>query len=292
MPSMNMSTDTEAGFIPEIWSAETRDAVEAQLVMAKLVEDKFEGEISSKGDTVHVRDIQNLTAKDKAPQTDVEFEAPDDTGMTITIDTHKYAAFKVEDILKVQANVDLIQKYTKKAGYAIVEAIDSDLMDLATGVSHTVGTAGTNITDENLTRAIQYLDDANVPQTQRSLVLKPSQKRAILLLDKFMLTQDVGYNSGNSPIVTGKLANATDQAHWGDVYGVSVYVTTNVSTGGGSPTPTYNMLFHREAFAIARQMMPRVQSDYNIRSLATEVVADVLYGVAEYRDDFAVVIVT
>jgi len=36
----------------------------------------------------------------------------------------------------------------------------------------------------------------------------------------------------------------------------------------------------------------RIQSDYNIRSLATEVVADVLYGVAEYRDTFAVRILT
>ncbi len=297
MATGNITTTTAANFIPEIWSPECRVATEANLVMQKLVNTSYEGEIKEYGDTVHIPDISNLTAKDKSAGSDVSFETITEGKVDLVINKHKYAAFKLEDVVKVQSRVDLRAKYTEKVGYALAKAIDSDVLALYSGLSQSVGSAGVDITDANLLRAMQYLDDADAPSGDRSLVLKPAQMKALLKLDKFVRADAVGYLAAMSPIVTGKLQggefNPTEvKGYFGQVYGISVYVTTNVPTTGTSPVSTHNLLFHRDAFILALQQDIRVQADYNIRSLATEVVADVLYGCKEFRDEFAVRVLT
>jgi hypothetical protein len=293
MATGNITVTTAANFIPEIWSPECRIATEANLVMAKLVNTDFEGEIKEYGDTVHIADISNLTADDKDAGVDVSFETITEGKVDLLINKHKYAAFKLEDIVKVQSRVDLRAKYTEKVGFALAKAIDTDLLGLYSALGQSVGTAATNITDPVILRAIQYLDDADAPAGQRSLVLTPSQMHALLAIDKFVRADAVGYLAAMSPITTGKLQggdfspNAV-KGYFGQIYGVSVYVSTNVTTTGTSPISTHNLLFHRDAFLLAKQQDIRTQADYNIRSLATEVVADVLYGVLEFRDEFAV----
>jgi hypothetical protein len=297
MATGNITVTTAANFIPELWSPDCRVATEANLVMAKLVNRQFEGLIKQYGDTVHVGDISNLTVRAKAADTDVSFETITEGKFDLTINKHYYAAFKVEDIVKIQSIVDLRAKYAEKVGYALAKQIDSDLLGLYSDLSQSVGSAGVDITDANLRRAIQYLDDADAPAGERFLVIKPSQMNALLGIDKFVRADAVGYLAGMSPIVTGKLQGgnfnpAEVKGFFGVIYGVNVYVSTNVATSGTSPISTHNLLFHRDAFALAMQEEIRTQADYNIRSLATEVVADCLYGVGEFRDTFAVDIIT
>lgn len=292
----NITVTTAANFIPEIWSREAKIAVEANLVMAKLVNRQFEAEMAV-GDTLHIPDISNLTAKDKVADTDVAFEAVTEGKTDVLIDEHKYAAFKLEDIVEVQANQDLMARYSQKLGYALAKQIDTDLLALYAGLSQSVGTAGVDITDINLRRAIQYLDDADVPSGNRSLVIKPSQMNAMLGIDKFVRADAVGYLAAMSPIVTGTLQKGEFdptqvKGYFGQVYGIAVYVSTNVATTGTSPISTHNLLFHTDAFILIQQEAIRVQNDYNIRSLAEEVVADTIYGNTEYRDTFAVQILT
>lgn len=293
----NVTVTTAANFIPEIWSKDVKRATEANLVMMPRVNTMFSSDIKTKGDTLHIPDLSNLTAGDKSASTDVTFEAITEGKTDLLIDKHKYAAFKVEDIVKVQSAYDLMSLYTEKAGFALAKAMDTSLLSLYSGLSQSVGSAGSAITDANLLTAIQYLDDADAPGSQRSLVIKPSQMKALLLIDKFVRADAVGYMAQMSPIVTGALAKgdvqtAKPKGYFGQIYGIDVYVSTNVVTSGSSPVSTHNLLFHRDAFIAAVQADVRIQSDYNIRSLATEVVADVLYGVAEYRDTFAVRILT
>lgn len=293
----NITVTTAANFIPELWSPDCRVAVESNLVMAKLVNRQFEGLIKQYGDTVHVGDISNLTATAKSAGTDVLFEAITEGKFDLTINKHYYTAFKVEDIVRIQSIVDLRAKYAEKAGYALAKQVDTDLLGLYSGLSQEVGSAGVNITDAVLREAIQYLDDADAPAGERSLVIKPSQMGVLLGLDHFVLASAVGYQAANSPITTGKLSGGSFdpsavKGNFGQAYGVNIYVSSNVVTSGSSPVSTHNMLFHKDAFALAMQEEIRTQAAYNIRSLATEVVADVLYGVGEFRDTFAVEILT
>lgn len=296
MAAGNITVTTAANFIPEVWSKDAKIATEANLVMAKLVNRQFEADMEM-GDTLHIPDISNLSAVAKAANTDVTFETITEDKTDVLIDKHYYSAFKLEDIVKVQANQDLQARYTEKVGYALAKKIDTDLLGLYTGLSQSVGSAGVAITDANLLTAIQYLDDADAPSGDRYLVVKPAQMKALLGIDKFVRADAVGYLASMSPITTGRLQggdfNPTEvKGYFGQIYGISVYVSTNVATTGSSPVSTYNLLFHKDAFILVMQQDIRFQSDYNIRSLANEVVADTIYGVAEFRDAFAVKVLT
>lgn len=250
--------------------------------MAKLVMRDYEGEIQSRGDTVHVADISNLSVGDKAASTDVSYETITEDKTSITIDKHKYAAFKLEDIVGVQSNVNLMNEYSNKIGYALAKQVDTDLLALYVALSQSCGADNTAITNDVFLTAIQYLDLADAPETDRSGVFSAGQKANFLNVDEFVRYDANGIGGQNSPIVRGR---------FGQLYGVDLYFTTNVTTTG-SPAGDHNLVFHKEAFALAMQRDIRMQSQYDIDALATKIVGDMLYGVKEYRDTFGVVVKT
>lgn len=278
----NITVTTAANFLPEIWSPEVKRAVESNLTMAKLVKRDYEGEIQKSGDTVHVVDISNLTVGNKSASTDVTYEAVTEAKTSITIDKHKYAAFKEEDIVKAQSRIDLITEYSNKVGYALAKQIDTDLLNLYVNLGQSVGADNTDITAATFLSAIQFLDLADAPETDRAAVFTAGQKKAFLGVDQFVRYDATGIGGQQNPIIRGQ---------FGELYGVKVFFTTNVTTSG-SPAGDHNLLFHKEAFALALQKDVRIQSQYDLDALAWKVVGDVLYGVTEYRDTFGVVVKT
>ena len=159
----DMTTTTAAVFIPEVWSMETLRAQEAALVVAPLVK-RYDSLVKGRGDTVHIPEVSNLVANDKVDNTDVTLQSPTESEKTIDIDEWKEASFLIEDIVKVQANYDLMAEYTSKAGYAIAQSIDTFLLNLYTTFTNpAVGTYGSDIDDDAIIDAIQSLDEANAP---------------------------------------------------------------------------------------------------------------------------------
>lgn len=282
MATGNITGTTAANFIPELWSPEVKRAVESNLTMAKLVLRDYEGEIQNKGDTVHVADISNLSVGDKAASTDVSYETITEDKTSISIDKHKYAAFKLEDIVGVQSNVNLMTEYSNKVGYALAKQIDTDLLALYVALSQSCGADATAISNDTFLSAVQYLDLADAPETNRYGVFNSGQKANFLNIDELVRYDANGNGGANSPIIKGRFA---------ELYGIELFFTTNVTTSG-SPAGDHNLVFHKEAFALAMQRDIRMQSQYDIDALATKVVGDVLYGVKEYRDSFGVVVKT
>jgi hypothetical protein len=279
MATGNITTTTAANFIPEIWSPEVKRAVEANLVAARLVVRQFEGEIKQRGDTVHIADISNLSISDKSASTDVSYETITEAKTDLSIDQHKYAAFKLEDVAAVQSNTNLLVEYSNKVGYGLAKQVDTDVLGLYTGFSQSVGSSGTDVSNANFILAIQYLDQADAPETDRSGVFHAGQKSQFLEVDQFVRYDATGIGGQQNPIIRGQ---------FGELYGIKIYFTTNVTTTG-SPTGDHNLVFHREAMALALQRDIRIQSQYDIDALAVKVVGDVLYGMTEYRDTFGVV---
>ena len=274
----NITPTTNAVFIPEVWSGETLKATEQNLVMAKRVA-RYDDLVKGMGDTVHIPNVANLTAANKTAGTALTPAANTETENTISIDKHKAVAFLIEDITRIQSKPQLQSIYTDKAGYAIAEAVDDDLVALYAGLSTSVGTASTALTDAVTVSAVVALDDANAPQSDRHFVIKPATKGDILKLDKFVLHTNTGPSADGGRVLTGKL---------GEIYGIEVAVSTNIVVSTG----TRNLMFHREAFALAMQKQPSVKADYNVLAVGTEVVVDSIYGVAELRDAFGVEVLT
>lgn len=287
-----MTITTGDIFLPEIWTKEVQLATESTLVLANLVK-RMDEEAADAGDLLRTPKVSNLTATAKAANTQVTLNAPTETAFTMNLNRHFEASYLVEDRLNAQSAYNLLQQYSPKAGYAVAKQWDSDIAGLYSGLSQNVGNSTTDVTDANIARAIQYLDDADAPQTERYFVIKPAALNHIRQISKFAEYQSLGI----SPAVAanGGLANNGSivkrigpNGFVGVIYNLEVYMSTNLVEESGTSDTVHNLVFHKEAFASACQIKPRTQFQYKQEHLGTLATADALWGFAEYRDDFAV----
>lgn len=108
-----------------------------------------------------------------------------------------------------------------------------------------------------------------------------------------------GPNSAAGFVATGNMGAGGQAGLKGVLYGIPVYVTSRVVSG----LQTYrNLLARREAFGFATQYLRtplsstaegnrvRAQTNYELRNLGWLTVVDMIYGVAELRDQAAVVL--
>lgn len=275
-----MTTTTGAAFRPDIWSKEITRAFESNLVLADKVS-RFDQDVASKGKAVYIPNLSNLAAVDKVANSAVTLQAPTETSVTLTIDQHKHVAFLVEDILSAQSQYNLLSEYTSKAGYALKKAVDTSIANLATGFSTSAGTYNTTITTTAVLTAVQTLDDADVPQTDRVWVLKPHAVNDLRTISDYTRYDGTGYAGSQAKGGIGDGKGVRPNGLVGELYNAPVYMTTQVYQTGSNIS---NMYMHKEAIALAMQKNVRVQSQNRIDYLGELVVADVLYGVVERRD--------
>jgi N4-gp56 family major capsid protein len=288
------STVNTAGFIPEVWSDEIIAAYKKNLVAANLF--KKMSMKGKKGDVMHFPSPARGSAAVKTASSQVTLIAESGTEKTVTINQHYEYSRLIEDFAEVQALSSLRRFYTDDAGYALATRIDTSLIELGRGAQGGSGTAaynkaylagdgstlyvdgtnvGTALTDAGLRRAIQRLDDQDVPMDGRFLIVPPSTSNTMMGLARF--TEQAFVGDGGT-IRNGQI---------GDVYGVKVFVTTNADTAT-TTTTRVALLAHPEAFVLVDQLGVRVQTQYKQEYLGTLLTADTLYGVGELRDTSAV----
>lgn len=277
-----INTTSHNIFNPIIWSKETIRAFEATLVLGDKVNRSRDGEVKQFGQSIKMNTISNLQAFDKVNNTSVALQDPTESQVTLSVDKHKYAAFLVEDMEKVQANVDLMSEYTSKAGYAVKKAFDTDLANLATGFSQNEGTYNTALTEDALLDSVETLDLADVPQNDRCWVLRPEAVRDLRDIDDYTRYDGTGYAGQFASGTLGDGSKIRPNGLVGMLYNAPIYMTTQIAKTGNNIS---NMYFHKDALAAAVQMNPRVQSDYKLEYLGYLTVVDMLYGVVELRDN-------
>lgn len=289
----DMTITTGDVFLPEVWSRELQRATQATLVLWNLIK-RFDEDVAGGGDLLTVPKISNIVANVKAANTQVTLNAPTEDKFQMNINRHFESSYLVEDRLKVQSKYNVLQEYSPKAGYAIAQKMDADIAGLYSGLSQSVGNATTKLSDANLLRAIQYLDDADAPQTERYFVIKPAVLHQLRLLDKFSRFDALGF-SPNPASGAGGLSNGSavvrrigPNGFVGIVYNVEIYMSTNLVEEAGTSDTVHNLLFQREAFAGAQQEKPRMQFQYKQEYLGTLATSDAIWGFAEYRDAFGV----
>jgi hypothetical protein len=276
-----IDSTTADAFIPELWADLTIIAREQNLVFSQLADHRYEG-TASKGDTIHVGTVTNLTAqtKTKSSNSAIEYETQTETNTDISIATWEYVAVAVESIVKVQANRDMLKLYSNKMGYALALALDDVGAGLLDDVTNTVGTLGVENTDDEFIRARQYLNDANADRKGRAIVVSPAAESGMLKLDRYVHADYSSLHSNNNA-ETGMQA-----AYIGDYYRMPVYVSTNVE--GTNAAGHDNGMFQTEAFACVIQMRPTFHQQYDIDYFVDKVALEQLYGWREMRDDHGV----
>ena len=265
-------------FIPELWSMEAIVARENQLVFANLVDRKFENGLSF-GDTIHVPGVSNLAVRTKSTNGAVTYETVTESNTDITIGTHQYAAIALENITRVQNNRDQLQLYAGKLGYALALAVDDVLAGLVDDFSNSVGTQAVELTDDDILRARQYLDDADAPQDSRVMVVSPMQETGLLKLDRFVHND---YEAVHGP---GR-ETGLEKAYVSSFMGMPIYRSVNVE--GANSTGHDNAMFQKEALALVMQNAPKTYHQFDIDYIVDKVVVEQLYGTREMRDDHGV----
>ena len=304
---------TEAKFIPELWSDDIIAGYKSNLVVGNLVS-KI-SHVGQKGSVIHIPKPTRSVASAKTAEAQVTLTSNTAGEVTITIDQHYEYSTLIEDITAIQALDTMRQFHTNDASYALARQVDWALHLRGTGfqggtynavalagnptydkavigsdgvtawdpsASSSAGNAA-NLADAGIRKMIQTLDEADVPQDNRYLVVPPSQRNVLMGIDRFTENQFVGEMGGANTIRNGKI---------GDIYGVQVFVSTNcpkVLADDSTDDQYACMLFHRDAIVFAEQMGVRTQTQYKQEYLADLFTADTLYGTAELRDDAGIV---
>ena len=269
---------TAANFIPEFWSKEILIVREDELVFVPLVNRSFEKELTL-GDTLHVNSVSDLSVRSKTANTAITYETVEEAQTDITVSTHKYVALAVESIAKVQTDRDQLQLYAGKMGEALAKDLDDFVAALIDGLDNSVGSLAVELTDDDFLRSIQYLDDANVPQSERNIVLSPAQAVSLLKRDRFVHND---YDQLRGSIQT----SAAQTAYVKSFLGMPMYKSVNVD--GTNAAGHDCVMMHREALALVVQMEPTPHAMFDIDYFADKVAIEQLYGGREMRGDHGV----
>jgi hypothetical protein len=295
-PNMGGAVDntSAAKFIPEIWSDEVIAAYKSNLVMANLV--KKMSMTGKKGDTIHVPKPTRGSANAKVAETAVTIQNSVESEVLININKHFEFSRLIEDITEVQALASLRQFYTGDAGYGLAKQVDNDLFALAKSFGNGDGSSFVNtgsfqinttsgaleaydadgtadigaFSDAAFRALIQKQDDADVPMDNRSFIVPPSLRNAIMGIDRYTSTDFVN----GKGVETGKIGN---------LYGVDVFVSTNVPTLESGVRGA--QLIHKDTNVLAEQQAVRSQTQYKQEFLGTLYTADTLYGVQVMRPE-------
>ena len=123
MADVISTATTHAEFIPEVWSKDTIIARESVLVLANLVQ-RFDAEVASYGDIIHVPTVTNLTGGNISTSTGLlDSESHTETKFDITIDQWKGVNIKVLYIVLAQSKYEFRRLYTEKMGYLLGQMV-------------------------------------------------------------------------------------------------------------------------------------------------------------------------
>ncbi len=258
-----------ANFIPEIWSKKLLKIFNKTVVMANLVNRDFEGEITSAGDVVHVRTFGDVTVNNYTRDMTISFQSLTDPMVDLLIDQQKYFAFKVDDLDKAQANVDILEGYAGRAAIAIRDVVDSRLIGHYTDVDagNVIGTDGAPITLTSaniygyITQLAEKLDNSNAPQEGRNLVITPKFKTLLLQSTEFTRATSLG-------------DNVIQNGYIGNVAGFGVHVTTNNPAVGS----VVNLLAFTQDFISFASQVNKIETVRPYNMFADAVKGLYLYG--------------
>ncbi len=285
-----------AAMIKEVWSDMVLEPNFAKSVASNFFTNLSEY-MSTGGDIVHVPNIYTniFTASTQSTEGNaITDQSPAQVDVTLTVNLHKYVAWIIgdKDMKQLVKSYNLNDKYMREAKNVLITALEASLFGLWSSLStNVVGDTATVLTDAEIVTAIQKLDSLNYDVlNQAAFFLHPFVYwRQIATIAKYYT-----WNTSQLAIIRDGNFGKSDTARGlrGQIYGIPIYVSTNVVNG----LSTYrNLLAMPEAFGFATQTqfnggLVRAQVEYQLQNLGTLAVCDIIYGVAVLREAAAVLL--
>ncbi len=267
-----VTVSTAANWIPENWHPELSDAVQAHVGLADLVDRSFDSTMKN-GDILRISDRANLAVRGKSADTTATWSNVTETQQNITINRQVYNAFLVENIAELQSQHAVRSEYTGNIVYSLMSFVEGDLTSglasLPDNFSQSVGALGSDPTTDNMIRASQFLNDADVPEGDRFFYMSPGTHASLLKQDVFISGD---YGSAGA-VSTGRMTKP--------VYGATVHVSTLASNNPVTAGQSYSWFCHKRGVALIMQQMPDIQSHWIPLEFGWGTTADVIYQFVE-----------
>lgn len=237
--------NSAANFIPEIFSKKLQAKFYASSVLPQISNTDYEGEISGQGNKVNIRTVPNVTVSNYTGS--VSYADVTTQVVELMIDKAKSYAFKVDDILKVQADINFQNEASKDAAEQMRIAVETDVLgNIVTGATTILDKASVSASTilDHVLEAGRKLDELNIPDSDRFIVLSPLY---IEMLKKTDLK--LAYLTGDSvsPIRNGKV---------GMIDRFTVYQSNLLATGSGADAgKTLALAGHPKATCFASQFV-------------------------------------
>jgi N4-gp56 family major capsid protein len=204
-------------FIPSVWSARLLVALDKALVYGQtgVVNRDYEGEIREFGNTVKIASIGSIMVGDYTRDTDIgDPQILTDSEQMLVIDQQKYFNFFVDQIDRVQQNVNTMDEAMRRAAYSLRDVADSflaNLMDTAVPSGNKIGSVTTPVVP-TATTAYEYLvdlstrlDESNVPTEGRWCVVPPWFHGLMLKDNRFV---SAGTSKTDTVLANGEVGEA------------------------------------------------------------------------------------
>lgn len=282
--------------IPTIVAAEALGYLKANTVLAQLVNRDYDNEVAQYGQTVDVTYGGTATVQDKAAATVVTKQQLADSKYSVTLNKHKEITISIEDPARVMSRPNWLDRYLQDHLMLMAEQVDSDIAALYSGLSQSID-ASTGLGEDDFRLARRYLNSAKAPLAQRSFVMHEDAEYEALGIER-LVNRDYAETLGRM---------AAD-AYVTRAYGFDVFMSQNIPIS----TTVKNLAFHRDAMILATRPLPQAPSELGVMQrvmdedglglrvtvsydhdfLSVLMTVDFLYGVAEMRDAFGVVVLT
>lgn len=198
--TMNLQQFNIDNFIPSLWSGELLVSLKNALVYGQegVVNRNYQGEISAYGDTVKINSIGTVTVGDYTKNVDIG--SPENLSgeqIQLVIDQSKFFNFQVDDIDQAQQHPKVMQQAMREAGYALRNVADLFIATRMYTGSRQDMQMGSDAEPITPTPATAYellvdlsvkLDEKNVPEEGRFVVVPPWYEGLLLKDDRFVKT--------------------------------------------------------------------------------------------------------
>ncbi len=188
-------------FIPTLWAGKLNVKFYATTVFGEIANTAYEGDIKGMGDKVIINNVPSITINTYVVGQTLTYEVPAPSIVELVIDKAKYFGVNVSDVLEYQSQPKLMDMFTSDAAKQMAISIDRDVLlgtfdqcaaankgSAAGAISGAYG-LGTDalplvLTKDNVlttfTALASVLDEQNVPDTDRWLVITPYVRQLLM----------------------------------------------------------------------------------------------------------------
>ena len=188
-------------FIPTLWSGKLAQKFYAATVFGEIANTDWQGDITGMGDTVIINTIPTITINNYSIGQNLAYEIPAPSTISLTISKGKYFGVNVNNVLELQAKPKLMDVFTNDAAMQMKINIDTDVLlgtfnqgaaanqgatAGAISAAFNLGTdaAPVTLTASNILQQItalsSVLDEQNVPETDRWLIITPTERQILM----------------------------------------------------------------------------------------------------------------